>query len=487
MTGIFIALLLLAVSACSGSSQPASAGAASDPVEIGNLGEAGRQEDCSGPPKVDETVPWPVIHQGDKAHKAVPGVGPESDDLVIDHWLSTEPLVTVVGQDYLYQQGFGTPELRLFDLENMSQGPIKRVLLPGIWPAAGGGVVDTCGNTWWTATDRLYRVNRDFTEVIASQSLLLQMDNPNLSLLTNAVSILPDGNLMVSTMQKHVFIVGHETNPNGQLPLIATQDLSQFRREDGTQFDNLGLFGSLVGFIYRPVTEGDGSYFFLSNRHLFKVQYDAQQERLVEEVEWAFEFPNGENPSANAMIVNDLVCVATQPAPGNRDGMQHVYCLDKVSGALVYDLVPFPVPGAKSAHTLGAIEEDNMLFTIADTRDSNSGGVAGYDLRTGEKLWPNVTLPNVSQSFAIAKGNRKLYIISQDSIFNKINLHVIDVDSGDERVLVELSSILTDLLPIRLPPLASLPVVGHNGNLYYTWPNGMTRIQDRRCAQRGCD
>ncbi len=413
-------------------------------------------------------APWPCIHQNLAGTKESPLPGP-TRPRGKDTATAAPTILMTLGNYFLTAQIAGSSKLRLYDPANLSRGSLKQFDLSAPFPLAGGGTLDQNENTWWTGSlptepgkgGRVVRLTRDFSQAVYSEQPASHLPAGAAPITSfNTVSFV-GGQILVGTMSPYLFFVSPQINAAGVFPWKETIDKRQFTLRGTPIISPSETYGP------RPVQDGDGYVYINSSSSLLKLSYNARLGTFDREVVWAFRNPDSSNLAvSNPVVVGAYVCVATMPASAAQ--YQQIYCLDRRTGALKRNFQPFPEPGIGAAHTLGTIEATQQLFTIAQSADGG-GGVASYDLSTGKKSWPNVTLDNVSASFVVSAASRRLYIMATGRAGRGFELIAVDTDRGTQTVI--------DAFPSLGKPLPSLGALGPDG-LYFPGLTNFSRYED---------
>lgn len=411
-------------------------------------------------------TPWPTIHQNDRGTKEG-GDGPLAPK-TFDRYTGTDSILMTVGNKYLYHQGLLDTKIRLFDPKAVKSGPIREFDLGNPWPVAGGGNIDQYGNSWWTGGSVLIRLNEDITKATYSGDLLKALPaGATPPTLFNSVNFLSDGTVLVSTMQEWAFLIDPTPAVDGKFPVRSAVSKLSFTYRGEQIIKETDSYGP------RPIIDTDGGIYLVSSHALAKITYNKTSKSFDREALWMFRNPQnltetGSNMAvSNPVVVGPYVCTVTDPEVSTL--FQEVYCLDRQTGELKHRFQPFDKPDISAAHTLGAIEATQELFVIADD-SGDKGGVAGFSLKTGKKLWPNVPLKKVSDSLVLSASKRRLYVTASGTRRGTIDLHAVDIDSGATKVI-------DTILTLR-DPLSSLGAIDANGSLFFPLPGGFTRYHD---------
>jgi outer membrane protein assembly factor BamB len=422
----------------------------------------------AAPPEIDTSVPvlslsesaWPVIHQNNSGSKESACCGPFSAGASAQFYEGARPVLTLIGPNYLYFQAAQVPELLAFDPDDISSGPVFTTAVDGTFPLTmGGGLVDSQDNVWWIINGRVVRFDETLSSSTASD-VLLATDGAVVKGI-NGLTLLDDGNLLVTSMHENAWIVSTTENEDGVFPVLQQINLQNFTSQGEL------IWEGETGFPPRPVTMGEGSVFLVGGDWLVKLAYDSVDRVLQNEVVWSFLNPAEASSNlvkSNPVLVGDKICVTGGP---NGISEQIVYCLDQITGALIHTLTPFPGSlGVTALHTLGAIESTQTLFALGND-SSGGGGVTAFDLADGEPLW-TASLNNISEAFAVEAQTHRLFIAHRQDVQSPFSIVSIDAFDGTVTTVFADSSLQGN-------PTGHLASLGPGG-LYYPIPTGMVRL-----------
>lgn len=422
---------------------------------------------------------WPVIHQNNATTKSSAFPAPTDNHVVTDKWQSSASSVLyLIGENYLYNQAATGGVISAFIPDNLAQGPVHQIDLAAEF-RTGGGMIDSNHRLWWTANDRLVRVEQDLSGAVFSQPMLPsiadELGNADFPYL-NGTTLLPDSNILVSSVGQFAWIINTTQNTDREFSIV-----------NQLNWQNLTLNGQPIlvnetRFSPRPLINEDGDIVIVSYNYMLKLHYNSATQNFDNEVVWAFANPenDAENVSSlavsHAVQINGLICVAS--APQTLANVQQVYCVDEQNGQLVYQFEPFPTAfGAGALHTLGGLNKENWLVSIANTSD-NSAGMHTYNLDTGQEVSGIVHLNHISEAFVISEANKHAYI-SHKIAEDQLAVSAVNLETGLSTEIYTSSfndprSIFSGLAP-------SLSALGKHG-LYIPVPDGMVRITNSQGA-----
>ncbi|MFT5203887.1 MAG: hypothetical protein ACI9C1_003290 [Candidatus Aldehydirespiratoraceae bacterium] len=401
---------------------------------------------------------WPVIHQSNAGIKQSAAAGP-SVDASAEFYEGPRPVLTVIGPNYLYYQAAQLPELFAFDPADIASGPVHSVEVDGSFPLTmGGGLVDSEAHVWWIIDGHVVR----FDETLSTSTSSTELLAPDGSVVRgiNGLTLLADGNLLVTSMSNYAWIVSTTLEPDGKYEVLQQIDLQMVTA------DGVPIWADESTFSPRPVTADSQNVFLSGGTWLARLAYDPATQTLSTDAAWAFQSlePGSVLVESNAALVGDQVCITARPGPTT---LQQVYCLDQELGELNATLTPFPdAPGVSALHTLGAIEATETLFVLGND-DQGRGGVSAFDLGTGENLW-TASLNNVSEAFVVSAPDHAVFIAHRHNPESPFSIVAIDATSGEVTTVFEDENLDRN-------PTGHLASLGPDG-LYYPVPTGMVRL-----------
>ncbi len=412
-----------------------------------------KRKEVLNPDQLANTT-WPMIHCDAQGTKTSPNSGPtQKDATTVLAELSTDVILMLSTKNRIYVQE-AENYVKAFHpetLELMEQSES----LEATFPFFAGGTLESNGNMWFTANNRVARLSPDLKEVIWSESFE-PADLP-----FNTCCFLPDGNLLVTSC-----LAAHVISPelkNGTFEIISSLDLGALRWEGEQVFVYYPVMP-------RPVSDEDGGLYFSSNGFVSKLHYDSKSKSILPEILWAV--PHDEDDVSfnlcDPVLVDSNVYAVAKPS--DTEAMK-VYSIDSTTGNLIGTCIPFPEAiGYVSAHTIGAVAEKNMLIVICQTPDL-TGGMVGIDATTLNVLW-QAPLANIGGAFCCSSVSNRAYIINRDSNDSMLRYWAIDLDNGAQTVLHQ--------YPSDTDPSVSLASIGYDGRLYYPNPTpGFAMIQDK--------
>lgn len=421
---------------------------------------------------------WPVIHQNNAGTKASEFETPMDSRVSIDKWtLPNSTVLSLIGDNYIYHQAATGGKISAFKVDDLAQGPVHEMDLEAVF-RTGGGLIDSNKRLWWTADDKLVRLDEDLSGAILSQAMqptiadsLAGSDFPYI----NGITLLSDSNILVTSVGQYAWIISTTVNENNELPIV-----QQINWQDLT-VNGSSILAEETRFSPRPIIDEEGNIVIVSVNYMLKLNYNSTTRNFDSEVLWAFANPeNISEPNASSLAIshavkiNDLTCVAS--APMDIQNVQQVYCVNAQNGQLAHHFEPFPAAfGARALHTLGGLSQENWLVTIVNSND-NSGGMRVYDLHTGLALGERITLNNISEAFVISTQNKHAYI-SHKIAENEMAVLAVDLKAGSVTHVYQTE--LTDPRSISSNLAPSLSAMGEQG-LYIPLPDGLIRISSKK-------
>jgi|TARA_B110000263_G_scaffold238362_1_gene239506 hypothetical protein len=404
---------------------------------------------------------WPVIHQNNLGTKESPHPGPTGAEIQSEQYYLNRPVLMLEGEEFIYYQVSQSPYLYAFDPHNMQAGPVHEVYTGVSFPQLGGGIIDNMNNNWWSIAGRLIRFNSTFS--VIDSSSIYGMPTGGQVPPVNGLTLLNGNRILASSVLNYAWLLSTEKDSiTNYFPILDTLNFQEFTYNGNHVWQGVNIFSP------RPIIDDEGFIYLVGGDCLGKISYNSINNNINTELEWAFINPNSEESDltlSNPIIVNNNICI-TSNATGSI--YEKVYCLDINTSELQYEFIPFPnAPGVDALHTLGGIQESNHLFIIGNSSNNNAG-VAGYDLNTGNELWPFIPLNNISEAFCLSSASNKLYISYSESLTSPFVIASININTGTSL------DIYSDPLITALPS-GHLGLLGSSGLVYPT-PNGIVRL-----------
>jgi hypothetical protein len=412
---------------------------------------------------------WPVIHQNNQSTKDNLTVGPEVlDQSKIDEWLTSNTVLLLLGENYLYQQPGQDTSIYAYDPNNLSAGPVFQVNLGVSFPDVGGGIIDDNGNLWFNLQDRIVRLSEDLSSPTYSENMEDTFPGTVFPK-NNGMTLFSDGNILSTSTGKDAWLVSTAINENNEFPVLAYFDFTQLQLND--EF----ILADETQFNPRPVLNDNDEFIIMSESYMVKLRYDTELKTIDNNIIWVFKNPENSNSIqstigiSHAVIMADKTCAATGPIT---DAVtMKVYCVDSGSGVLLNEFEPFPnAPGARALHNLGGFRDTNSLVAIVnDTTGNGNAGVAVFDLTQNSQVGESVLFNFISESFVLAAGNQRIYLAKRDSLEEPFQILSIVVSTGEYTTIYESDA--------SGPPRAGLGAVGEFG-LYFPTPEGLVHIRN---------
>lgn len=419
----------------------------------------------STPLGISTSTPWPTIHHDQLTSNTSPFCAPTAHDssgiasTFTDNPSGELAIVNLQGKTQLYIQG--SPSGTIYAYAYQEDGSLtltNSFYVGSTYPYAGGGVIDSKDNLWWTNKNQLIRVGPTLSDPIYSETLADGV--------WNGTTFLSDGAMLVTGQSAYAVI--KTSKSNGVFPVVTTGDL----------LETAGLppLSEDAALGPRPLTADNTKFFFVNVDGVYSLTYEPETQRLIKaDDDWYYPAPEGVTFGvSHAVMVNGYVCLNNDPMGETELA---VYCVDSASGELEAKLDPFPGAIVNTTwHTLGTVSDRDILVVIGNA-STEDAGIAAYDMKTLSRIW-HVGLPNISEAIVMSSMAGRVYVSSKESAkkSSPLTIHGIDYITGDDHVLV--SDEQTGL------PNKSLGFVGVDGRVFIPYGSGFYALRD---ADPTCD